>query len=196
MTFHIIYLAAGYGNRYGSNKLTEIFMGKELYRQVLDRLIEIEHEDRIPMDITVVTQYPKIVKALESEHVTCAVNPDPSRGISSSLIVGIESLQKQKIIGAEDYLVFFVADQPYLQKDTIENFLMDVEYEKQPMACIGSDGEYGNPVAFYVTCIPDLLKLTGDKGGKVLLKKAKPEDVFTFDDVDPMELRDIDRPVK
>ena len=192
MIFHLIYLAAGYGTRYGSNKLTEIFMGKALYRHVLDRLIEIGNEGRFDTDITVVTQYPDIVRELAGKPVNCVINPDPSRGISSSLKIGITSLTGKDKISDGDYLVFFVADQPYLAKETIENFLMDVEYSAMPMACVSKDGEFGNPGAFYSSMVSELLKLTGDTGGKQLMK-AHPDDVFLFDDVDPYELRDIDK---
>jgi molybdenum cofactor cytidylyltransferase len=190
--FHCIYLAAGYSRRYGSNKLREIYRGKEMYRHVLDRLLDIQKEKMIDIDITVVTQYPEIEKDMKELPVCCTVNPDPSRGISSSLQTGIESLQSRGRIHEGDYLVFFVGDQPELQKTSIENFLTAAEYSGSPYACMAAEETLGNPCAFSAEKIPELMDLRGDKGGKKILL-AHPEEVYAFGDINPEELKDLDK---
>ena len=49
----------------------------------------------------------------------------------------------------------------------------------------------GNPCIFGSRYYPQLLKLSGDRGGKVLIRQY-PEDVFNYQIRDPQELLDID----
>ncbi len=191
-TIHCIYLASGFSRRYGGNKLVSVYSGKKLYRHVLDKLMAIKKEEQIKIDITVVTQYAEILQDLKNEDVLTAVNTDPSRGISSSLQVGIRELEKTGRLNSGDVLVFFVADQPHLKKESIENFITGFEYSRKDMGCMGLSGEYGNPCAFSLSRTEELKKLTGEHGGKTILKKH-PDEVFLFDDIESEELEDIDR---
>ncbi|MCI1726592.1 MAG: nucleotidyltransferase family protein [Lachnospiraceae bacterium] len=189
--FHCIYLAAGFSKRFGGNKLHAIISGQEMYRNVLGRLLEIEKSGHFDLDLTVVAQEGEIAERLREEQIPTAVNPDPSRGISSSLQTGIEFLQSEDKIREGDYLVFFVADQPGLKKETIEDFLTAAEYSQMPMACVAAEKEPGNPCAFRSDLVPELMKLQGDRGGKKILKEH-PEEVCLFEDVLPEELQDFD----
>ena len=189
--FHLIYLAAGYSTRFGSNKLLYEQGGKPLYRHVLDRLAAIVEEGNLPCGLTVVTQYDEIAEGCGDLPCGVAINEDPSRGISSSLQTGIEFLEARNAIGEDDYLVFFNADQPDLKKTTIEDFLTAAEYSGQPLAALGRDDEMLSPCLFHASLIPKLMALKGDRGGKVILEERR-EQVFLFSGVGDEELEDID----
>ena len=178
--FHLIYLAAGYSRRFGSNKLLYPVGGRPMYRHLLDRLTGIAESDSFRADLTVVTQYAEIADSVSGGPARAVLNEDPSRGISSSLQTGIGFLQRTGALKDEDYLVFFTADQPYLTRETVEGFLNAVELHRPP------------PCAFQAAWVPDLMALSGDRGGRQILRRH-PEDVLLFETDSPGELADVDR---
>ena len=192
MKFHFIYLAAGFSRRYGTNKLLAPYKGIPMYRVLLDRLVNILTYDKSVIDITVVTQYKEIqdeVGRINRETglpVMCVINPDPSRGISSSI-----KCAAAQLIEDNDALIFFVADTPRLTEKTVTDFIHAFAKSGKRLACIGRDGEMGNPGGFGAEFIPELMELEGDRGGKRILL-AHRDDVFIFSDTKPEELEDID----
>ena len=88
--------------------------------------------------------------------------------------------------------MFFVADQPFLKKNTVEEFVSAFFKTDRGIGCISYDGKSGNPVIFHERYVPELLKIEGDKGGKSVVNQHL-EDVFLFEIPDEIELKDIDR---
>ena len=215
MQFHFIYLAAGYSRRYGANKLLAPYEGAPMYRVLLGRLVSILESDILVKDITVVTQYREIedeVSRIDRETlkpVRCVINPDPSRGISSSIRCAVEYLAEENegfasyMHTADPYahasapdstdrfLVFFVADTPHLTERTVSDFIHAFALSGKRLGCIGRAGVMGNPGIFASEFIPELMELEGDRGGKRILL-AHRDRVFIFSDTKPEELEDID----
>lgn len=206
MKFHFIYLAAGYSRRFGANKLLSPYDGIPMYRVLLSRLVNILGSDDSVADITVVTQYREIQDGVNSIGrktglpVRCVINPDPSRGISSSIRCAISYLVEEnaEILrcltaneSCDDALVFFVADTPHLTEESVIGFIHAFAQSGKRLGCIGREGEMGNPGGFGAEFIPDLLQLEGDRGGKRILL-AHRDEVFIFSDTKPEELEDVD----
>ena len=215
MQFHFIYLAAGYSRRFGANKLLYPYDGTPMYRVLLGRLVSIMESDVLVKDITVVTQYREIeteVTRIDRETlkpVRCVINPDPSRGISSSIRCAVEYLAEENEELAfcmdvtdpyehayapdstDHVLIFFVADTPHLTERTVTDFIHAFALSGKRLGCIGREGEMGNPGVFGSEFIPELMKLEGDRGGKRILL-AHRDKVFIFSDTNPEELEDID----
>ena len=206
MKFHFIYLAAGFSRRFGTNKLLASYEGASMYRVLLDRLVNILEYDESVIDITVVTQYREIEDEVDrigletALPVRCVINPDPSRGISSSIRCAVRYLMKLNT-GLASYtdaastpdeaLIFFVADTPHLRENTVTDFIHVFARSGKRLACIGREGEMGNPGGFGAEFIPELMELEGDRGAKRVLLAHKDE-VFIFSDTKPEELEDID----
>lgn len=91
----------------------------------------------------------------------------------------------------ENYYIFFVTDQPYLQEKTIEDFLWAFVQTGKTIGCVKCGKEMGNPVIFHEKYKEELECLQGDKGGKCVLRKYEKE-VFYFEVEDKKELQDID----
>ena len=193
MTLHFILLAAGFGSRFGSNKLLAALKGKPLYRHGFDSLLALKEAEAFPMSVTVVTQYPEIVEAVRHECDRTAVNEDPARGQTSSIQTGIQALLEDRAVSDDDYLVFLAADQPYVSADLLRRFASAVIERKPKAACFAVDGRFRNPGAFSAGLIPELMALTGDGGGRDVLKNHQSE-VYLFTDFEAEALRDIDRP--
>ena len=206
MKFHFIYLAAGYSRRFGTNKLLAPYNGTPMYRVLLSRLVRILETDELVKDITVVTQYREIEDEVNQIGrktglpVRCVINPDPSRGISSSIKCAVKYLMEANTASqpvdshkndSDRALIFFVADTPHLAEETVLRFIHAFAQSGKRLACIGRDGEMGNPGGFGAEFIPELMELEGDRGGKRILLAHK-DDVFIFSDTKPEELVDID----
>lgn len=188
---HGIYLAAGFSRRFGGNKLLEKLDGKPMYLHLLEGLNEIKENHKL-QSLTVVTQYEEILNYLRRQRIAAVKNNNSALGISSSLKLGLQTAMIQKNQETEQYYLFCVADQPFLKKHTVEEFLSVFLKTGKGIGCISHDGKAGNPVIFHERYVPELLRIEGDKGGKSVVNQHL-EDVFLFEIPDAMELKDIDR---
>lgn len=133
---HIIYMAAGNSRRFGSNKLLHIWHGKMLYRHTLDMLSDIVSSRKINEDIdyditlTVVTQYDRIIADLDGrKDINTVFCGDSRLGASYTIKAGINSLMGR--LKKDDWLLFIVADQPYLSEKTILEFIEAASQDKK-----------------------------------------------------------------
>lgn len=195
---HIIYMAAGNSRRFGSNKLLHIWQGKMLYRHTLDMLSDIVSSRKINEDIdyditlTVVTQYDRIIADLDGrKDINTVFCGDSRLGASYTIKAGINSLMGR--LKKDDWLLFIVADQPYLSEKTILKFIEAASQDKKSEDYKVFSARYrakaGNPCMFSCELIPELLELSGDSGGR---KVAKRHECFYIDVEDEKELFDID----
>ena len=92
-----------------------------------------------------------------------------------------------------DFYTFFVADQPNMKRETIERFLSFMAEGRYELGCVRTEEELGNPVWFSKKYKKELLSLTGDCGGKKILKKHI-ENARFFKVLEESELCDIDYP--
>ncbi|MGI6070366.1 MAG: nucleotidyltransferase family protein [Blautia sp.] len=187
MKIRVIYLAAGFSRRFGENKLLYQWEGKALYRHLLDRWIALWMERQDIGEIVVVTRYPQIGEELADAPVRTIFNEHSHLGISSSLQAGLRTGGEEEM----DAYLCSVADQPYLQKDTLAAFLDGYENSGKGIGVIECGGHLGNPVIFHKKYRDELLSLTGDRGGKQVVK-AHRGDIWALKLRDSKELQDID----
>lgn len=217
----MIYMASGFGRRYGSNKLLENIEGKPLYCHGLSALQEAagklkgagrpkmpegqttpegqeapegqttperqeapERQTAIHGELVVVSQYEEILQAAQEMGAKAVHNPDSQEGITASIHHGIEAVPE-----ADAYL-FAVADQPWLKAESILRLMEEFCRSEASIACLTDGTRNGNPVIFSKKYKEELLSLTGDRGGSVILKKY-PREVLKVP-VEEKELRDID----
>lgn len=187
---HGILLAAGFSQRFKGNKLLYLLNGKELYLYLTERL-EILLKNGVLDSLVLVTQYDEILQEMKKRRIEAIKNENSRQGISSSLKLGLCKAQEFEGKEDENYYIFFVADQPYLKKQTIERFLKDFMQSGKTIGCVKAGEEMGNPVIFHEKYKEELEHLQGDKGGKCVLRKHEKE-VFYFEVEDKKELQDID----
>lgn len=186
-------MAAGFGSRFGSNKLLHELNGKALYQHGLDMLLMTMKEMADICCLTVVTQYDEIEAYVLSQRkqydrqIRCVRNPHSERGISSSIQIG---LLAEEACLADAYL-FYVADEPYLKKETLIQMISAYEQGSKGILCMKSGTDRSNPVLFNRKYRHALLALTGDVGGKQIIAKFQ-EDVGEFLVENKQELTDID----
>lgn len=135
-------------------------------------------------------------------------------GASYTIRAGIEAVisqdpvsgqpkEEKSMIGEKDYLMFMVADQPHLTLDSVRKLIRTAVSREQsafsgPLAEECSRWETlslrcgstpGNPCMFRADLIPELMSLTGDQGGRKVLKRHYCQYV---DILDERELEDVD----
>ena len=185
---YMIYLAAGLSSRYGSNKLLAEVNGKPMYRHLLDILTVMKEEEPHRFELVVVTAYDEIEEALQGLPLKVVRNHHQELGTSHSIKLGLEACGE---IGRHDHVMFAVADQPYVQEDELFGFIHMYKRSYKGIGVLCWKGEMGNPVIFQGQFVPELMALTGDVGGKAVVK-AHLSEVFQYEADSEMSLRDID----
>ena len=182
--FGIVVLAAGLSRRYGGNKLLEERVSEDpLYEVTLDKLTQFPDCIRV-----VVTRFDEIETAAKQCGMVTVRNDAPELGISHSLHLGLQACLEQS--PSLRGVLFMVCDQPYLRAETIERILEDGFAHPGSIVCAGYAGKRGNPVLWDGRYFGELLELTGDVGGRQIIKKY-PEMVRLVE-CGENELKDVD----
>lgn len=174
-----VVMAAGSAKRFGSNKLAVELRGRSLFRRALDA-VPTQQFNRV----VVITQYPEFTNTVKEYHFAEIFNDQPESGLSHTVHLGLTALRDC------DGVLFQVADQPLLRQESI-SALCDL-WRRQPdkIAALAHQGHRGNPCLFPAHFFPELMKISGDHGGNVVIH-AHPEDLITLD-VPAEELLDVD----
>ncbi|MCI7276159.1 MAG: nucleotidyltransferase family protein [Lachnospiraceae bacterium] len=208
MKYSLIYLAAGNSRRFGKNKLLVEWNGRPLYEYGLNTLKEAV-KDRTDSEILLVSQYPNILQA--HPEVVCVYSPKSTEGLSWSIRAGIECVlgreqkreQQQECRRLPDWqegdhwLLFLTADQPLVEKETIQNLLLQADNAerltsgKTRIIRARYAGKEGSPVLFHASLIPELQQLSGDEGGRSVIRAHREEMAFV-DVADERQMTDVD----
>ncbi len=183
---HIFYLASGNSRRFlGKNKLLIDFFGKPLFCHGLDALINVVNI-RNDCQIVVVSRYEEILRYAEKNFVKAVCSEKSVNGISYSIVDGIKAVGE---VAETDFMMFCVADQPFLREETIEELLAELTCSTDILSLCHED-MLGNPKIFSGKLVSELNNLTGDEGGKSILCNR---DVKKVQVASSLELVDIDR---
>ena len=162
-----ILLAAGLSSRFGRQKLLEPWHGEALVRRAARSFLEAG----LAPVIAVVSGDRHLADALAGLPVTIETNPQPERGINTSIRIGIGALPR-----ATPAALIGVADQPLLTAEAILKLVQAFEPGKIVGPRYGDHG--GNPVIFDRRFFPELMRLMeADRGGQVVVA-AHPEAVI------------------
>lgn len=181
MKVSAILLAAGSGTRFGGNKLLADYQGKPLFEHTLQKVCKLPFHQ-----VILVTQYPELAARVGELPVHAVMNPDPRRGISSSIRLGLAQCQPC------DGMMFFVCDQPHLRIETIQAMLCIFQEAPHQILSASYGDRRGNPVIFPYSFYEELLQLEGEQGGSLVLQHHA-ESVRYVQVSHPSELFDIDR---
>ncbi len=187
---YMIYLAAGLSSRYGSNKLLEMVDGKPMYRHLLGILAVMKEEEPHRYELVVVTAYDEIENDIKGLPLKVVKNENQELGISHSIKLGLQACGE---IGKHDHVMFAVADQPYVEEDELFGFIHMYKRSYMGIGCLSYQGVMGNPVIFQGKFVPELMELTGDTGGKAVVKKH-PQEIFLYEAESEKSLQDVDVP--
>ena len=172
-------MAAGSGSRFGRNKLEAVIDGKTLLRRALEAVPREEFAC-----VTVVTQYDGAAALAEEFSFAVVRNDRPEDGLSRTVRLGTEAM------ASCDAIMYQVADQPLLERDTVRREVELFRAHPDMIVGLGHNGVRGNPCIFPRRFFPELMALTGDTGGNVVIR-AHPESLLLYETA-AAELRDVD----
>lgn len=125
----------------------------------------------------------------EGTGVTVVVNPDPDRGMLSSIQEGVAALK-----GSDVLLLVSPADLPTLHAGTVALLLHRMQETGAPLGLPVHHGKRGHPLAIAPALIPEIAKLDLNVGLKQLrdrheaeLLEVEVEDAGVVEDVDTPE---------
>jgi len=180
-----IILAAGESKRMGKVKLTLPLGNKKLIEWVLQAakltplykyFLVVRPEDK---DII------KIGKAWGAEIV---LNPDFRKGMSTSIKEALLKINTQE---AEGFFLI-LGDQPLITSKIINKLIKSFSPGKREIVVPYYKNRRGNPVLFDIYWKDELMAVTGDVGGRVLIR-AHPEKIKRVNISDETILFDIDQ---
>lgn len=216
--FHCIVMAAGQSHRFGTNKLLQSVQGLPLYCHLFQRLQQLQQAQPEVFDVTVVSRFPEIQEASSAARFHYVLNDAPAAGLSRTIELGIRaqlgklgeipplsaaqtqqglasrqvSLERRSQARSTGW-IFFTADQPYVSLNSLQRFFERCQYSPADLITVASEARLGNPCYFSLHFTEELLKLSGDQGGRLVMQ-AHPELCCEQVLVPDWELDDVDRP--
>ena len=178
-----IILAAGGSSRFGEPKQLLLWKDQPLIRHVAVAALKAGLS---PVLVVVGSSAQAVGSAINDLPLRIVNNNDWTKGLSSSIQVGISSLPKE-IGGA----VFLQCDQPQITHSLIRSLVEAHQTTLNPIIAPQINGQRGNPVLFDASTFSKLLSLEGDMGGRVLFSKFPVQWVIWHD---AKLLLDIDTP--
>lgn len=160
-----IILAAGSATRMGQQKLLLPLGNRPLLDYVLATAAKLPLADCVAV---IGEPQQELQKLCQQRAIRAAYNKDFCTGQASSIRLGISCLS-----GELDGLLFLLGDQPLVPIELVLALIAAFEKKghDQAMAAAYCGGEYRSPVLFGKGWRQQLSSLTGDEGGRRLLRQ-------------------------
>lgn len=186
---HILIPAAGSSSRMrGADKLMQMVRGQPLLRLVAATALATG----APVTVTLPPQAEARRAALAGLPLRLVEVPDAALGMSRSLVRGIAALGAYS--GPEDGAMILPADMPGFTTAALSDLI--ARFRAEPELILrgaSTDGEPGHPTIFPRAFWPALLQVSGDEGGRAVLR-AHPDRVRVIPLPGRMALLDLDTP--
>ncbi len=164
---HGIVLAAGLSRRLGRPKQLLDVGGKPLIRHVVERCLA----SQLGAVWVVVGHEAEAVRdALDSLDVRFAFNPSFESGQASSLMAGLDAASNDA-----DAVIVALGDQPFIEPQVIDGLIAARRYQGAVIAMASYGEDRGHPVLFGCDVFPELHDITGDQGGREVIRRYGDE---------------------
>ena len=180
-----IILSGGASRRMGTPKALLRFEGECF----LDRLIRLFAGHCDPVIVVLGHQSAEIRAGIErASEAIFVVNPDPERGMLSSLQCGLNAVPAEV-----DAVMFTPVDHPGMQSSTIETLAARFRQDRAPMTVPVYAGAHGHPVCIARAPIAELLALPPTAQASEVIHRYVPQTIYV-EVGDPAVTRDVDDP--
>lgn len=157
-----IIMAAGFSRRMGQDKLLlKLNEGLVLVEKVIKEAVSSDLNE-----IILVYQNQDVQKIGEKYGVKTVFNPEPFKGQSVSVKIGVKASYSK----ADGYM-FLPGDMPFVDNNLINKMLAAFKNSTFPILIPFYNNMPGMPAIFSAALRSELLKLTGDKGGRSIIRK-------------------------
>jgi molybdenum cofactor cytidylyltransferase len=161
-----VVLAAGHAQRLGREKLLLPLRGKPVLQWVLESALASELDEIICVMRELTSTQRQL--NISDERLLWLTNYAADRGQSTSVIAGLWATNPRS-----DGVMFLVGDQPLLPKELINSLIEKFRAGSAWIVAPSFNQQPRNPVLFRRDLFPELLQLTGDRGGRGLIEKHK-----------------------
>jgi len=174
-------LAAGFSKRFGDTKLfARLDTGNTVLAQTYSRLSTI-----IP-EIIVVSR-PELSEEVAQQAKSAEIFSEADKGMGASLAFGISKVAEH----GWDACMICLADMPFIMESTYKHLAESAD--KNSIVMPSYEGKIGNPVIFGSTYFPELMQVSGDAGGRPVVRRHQSQTI-KIPVADPAVLADIDTP--
>jgi molybdenum cofactor cytidylyltransferase len=182
-----VVLAAGSARRMGEQKLLLPLAGKPVLQWVLERAVASDVAEVVCVVRNLELLPPRI--SIGDEKMLWLINYAADRGQSASVIAGVWAIDPHS-----EGALFMVGDQPLIRSELINTLIKRFAETGALIVAPTYRGEARNPVLFRREIFPELLELSGDRGGRALIARhaqrtefVEWQDEFSFMDLDVRE---------
>ena len=177
-----IILAAGSSSRMGNgrHKLLLPLHDRPVLAHVLDAVLASQ---ALPVVLILGHQ----AEQVRTHIATYASHPDLNiientnylQGMSTSMRLGIQTLQSYGYMNSSnseiDSALILLGDQPLITAQDIDTLIATYRTTGKRIVAPTYEGKRGNPILFDASLFPELLKVTGDEGGRSALERHRDE---------------------
>lgn len=165
-----VILAAGASTRMGRPKLAIPVRGTPMIRRVAEAALA----SRCGEVIVVLGTHAELYRSLlDGLAVRIVENPDPARGMGSSLRTGAESVSS-----IASGVVILLADQPFVSADVINRLIEAAAADRRRIVASAHRGVACPPAYFPRRFFPELTALEGDRGARSVIQAHAGECVL------------------
>lgn len=183
-TVGAVVLGAGTSSRFGDdNKLFAPVAGTPMLVRVVRTALRSSIDDGV---VVLGHEAERVAETLAEFPFATVTNEEYAAGQSTSVRRGIEFAASADW----DAAVVLLGDMPFLGPDTVDRLVQAYRAGTGPIIAPQHDCQRGNPVIFDRSLFDRLLDVTGDRGGRELVRDH-PETVL-LDTEDPGVRRDVD----
>ncbi len=178
-----IIMASGKSNRMKTNKLLLPYKGKCLIEHILDNVLKSHYLHTI-----LIASDEEVLALGRDRGINVIQNLEANNGQSESIKLGILNSPES------DGYAFFTGDQPLLDAETIDELIAKFYQFPKSIIVPSYQNKRGTPVLFPKSFREDLLSLSGDNGGKIIINKnlnlvklVEVKNEFLLMDIDTQE---------
>ncbi len=171
----------------GEQKLLLPLRGKAVLKWVLESVLASDVAEVVCV-VRNLESLPSQI-AISHDKLFWLVNSAAESGQSTSVIAGLWATHPNS-----EGVLFVVGDQPMIRAELINALIERFEKTSALIVAPGCHGQTRNPVLFRREIFPELLELSGDRGGRALIEKHKDRteivewhDELSFMDLDRRE---------
>ncbi|WKY46861.1 NTP transferase domain-containing protein [Eubacteriaceae bacterium ES3] len=161
-----IILASGFSNRMNrktNNKLELKISGIPMVERVIQAAVSSDLDD-----VLLIYRDPKIKDLADRYPIKTCENRNAVVGQSESIKIGIKNSDN-----LTEAFVFLVGDQPFISSQLLNQLIRRFKMEEDAIIIPQYNGKNGTPVVFPVQYKKQLMALTGNKGGREIIKKGQ-----------------------
>ena len=177
-----IILASGFSNRMGEDKLLIKLNNITLIETVISSCTESN------LDKLIIVYRKNAIKEIADKYnIETILNKNADLGQSESIKISVASIKENS------HFMFIMGDQPFMNTELINKLIVEYKSSAKGILVPYYNSKRGMPSIFGKEYRDELLKLEGDKGGRVLMEKYS-EDIEEIHFQDEKLGKDIDTP--